>query len=156
MIRVGSRGEQAPFRWFQCVYAVQLLQRQRAGLYEKRRMGTDCWSDRSWYVVIPRCAIFVRSGNYATRLWMNPARFTTRYNGMPVCAPARRRAGQEEVVNNLVLILLFIFGGVALMVVLLERFGSPIEPEKMSRLSRWIMPLVGLMLVLSVLKYYMG
>lgn len=58
--------------------------------------------------------------------------------------------------NNLVLILLFIFGGVALMVVLLERFGSPIEPEKMSRLSRWIMPLVGLMLVLSVLKYYMG
>jgi len=57
--------------------------------------------------------------------------------------------------GNLLLILLFVFGGVALMVVLGEKFGSPIEPEKAQRLQRWIFPLVGLMLVLSLLKFYL-
>ena len=56
--------------------------------------------------------------------------------------------------NNLLLILLLIFGGVALMVVVVERFGKPVDSARAQRLSRWILPLVGLSLVLSLIKYY--
>ena len=56
--------------------------------------------------------------------------------------------------NNLLLILLFVFGGVALMVVLGERFAQPADPERMRQLRRWLLPLVGLMLVLSVAEHY--
>jgi hypothetical protein len=56
--------------------------------------------------------------------------------------------------SNLLLVLLGIFAGVALMVVVLERFASPVEPERMRRLQRWILPLVGLMLLLSLIDYY--
>ena len=56
--------------------------------------------------------------------------------------------------NNLMLILLFVFAGVALMVLLGERFAKPADPEQTQRISRWIMPLVGLTLVLSLFKYY--
>ena len=57
--------------------------------------------------------------------------------------------------NNLLLILLFIFTGVALMVFLGERFASAPDPQQMARLRRWLVPLVGLMLVLSLFKYYL-
>jgi uncharacterized membrane protein YfcA len=57
-------------------------------------------------------------------------------------------------VETLLLLLLFIFAGVALMVVLGERFAKPMEPEKMQRVSRWILPLVGVALVLSALRFY--
>ncbi len=56
--------------------------------------------------------------------------------------------------NNLLLILIFVFGGVALMVVLGERFGKPADPQRMRQLQRWLLPLVGLSLVLSLAKYY--
>lgn len=56
--------------------------------------------------------------------------------------------------SNLLLVLLGIFAGVALMVVVLERFASPMEPDRMRRLQRWILPLVGLMLLLSLIDYY--
>lgn len=56
--------------------------------------------------------------------------------------------------NTLILILLLIFGGVALMVVLGERFANPADPERMRQLQRWLIPLVGLMLVLSLLNFY--
>mgnify|MGYP001812635982 FL=1 len=55
---------------------------------------------------------------------------------------------------NLLLILLGIFGGVALMVVLSKRFASSTDPARVQQLQRWIIPLVGLMLVLSAFKYY--
>lgn len=57
--------------------------------------------------------------------------------------------------GNLLIILFFLFLGVALMVILGERFGKPMDPEKMRKLQRWFLPLVGLMLVLSVLRYYL-
>jgi len=57
-------------------------------------------------------------------------------------------------VSNLILLLLLIFAGVALMVVLGERFAQPMEPEKLHKLQRWIWPLVGLVLVLSILDFY--
>lgn len=56
--------------------------------------------------------------------------------------------------NNLLLLLLLIFGGVALMVVIGERFASPASPERMRQLRRWILPLVAIMLVLSLLDFY--
>ena len=56
--------------------------------------------------------------------------------------------------NTLVLLLILIFAGVALMVVLGERFAKPAEPERLQRLTRWIMPLVGLSIVLSLARYY--
>ena len=56
--------------------------------------------------------------------------------------------------SNLLVILFFVFAGVALMVVLGERFSKPAEPEKLRRIQRWIFPLVGLMLLLSLLQHY--
>ncbi len=57
--------------------------------------------------------------------------------------------------NVLLVILLCVFAGVALMVLLGERYAKPMPAEKMARLQRWIMPLVGLMLVLTMIKYYL-
>ena len=56
--------------------------------------------------------------------------------------------------NSLFLILLCIFVGVALMVVLGERFAQPADPERMRQLRRWLIPLVGLSLVLSAVEFY--
>ena len=55
---------------------------------------------------------------------------------------------------NLALILLFVFAGIAAMVILGERFARPADPQQMQRLSRWLVPLVGLMLVLSAINFY--
>jgi hypothetical protein len=57
--------------------------------------------------------------------------------------------------TNLILVVALIFGGVALMVVLGERFAKPVDPAGMRRLQRWLLPLVGLMLVLSLAQYYL-
>jgi len=56
--------------------------------------------------------------------------------------------------NTLLLLLLFIFGGVALMVVLGEKFAKPLPPEKLQRLSRWILPLVGLSILIQMFRYW--
>lgn len=56
--------------------------------------------------------------------------------------------------NNLLLILVLVFAGVALMVALGERFASPLDPEKMRKVQRWILPLVGLSIVISLARYY--
>ena len=57
--------------------------------------------------------------------------------------------------NTLFMLLLFIFGGVALMVVLGERFAKPMEPEQMQKLSRWIIPLLAIALVIQMIRYWM-
>ena len=57
--------------------------------------------------------------------------------------------------NTLMIILLCVFAGVALMVVLGERFAKPPEPEKLRQLTRWIYPLVGLAIVLQMLRYFL-
>ena len=58
--------------------------------------------------------------------------------------------------TNLISILFFIFVGVFLMVFLVERFAGDTDPEKVASLNRWIMPLVGLLLILSTLKFFLG
>lgn len=55
---------------------------------------------------------------------------------------------------DLLLILLLLFVAVALMVVLGERFAKPASPEQLARLRRWLIPLVGAALVLSILDFY--
>ncbi|MFO7553037.1 MAG: hypothetical protein R6W80_16645 [Haliea sp.] len=57
--------------------------------------------------------------------------------------------------NNLLMLLLFIFGSVALMVFLGERYARPADPERMARMRRWLVPLVGVMLLLSLLDFYL-
>jgi hypothetical protein len=56
--------------------------------------------------------------------------------------------------SNVLLILLLVFGGVGLMVVLGERFAKPADPRRTQQLRRWLMPLVGVMLLLSLIDYY--
>ncbi len=56
----------------------------------------------------------------------------------------------------LLLVLLLIFGGVGLMVVLGKRFAQPADPQRLHQLQRWLLPLVGLMLVLSLVNHYMS
>jgi cadmium resistance protein CadD (predicted permease) len=56
--------------------------------------------------------------------------------------------------SNLLLLLLAIFVGVGLMVVLGERFAKPADPQQMRKLQRWLVPLIGIMLVLSVADYF--
>ena len=56
--------------------------------------------------------------------------------------------------GNLLLLLLLIFGGVALMVVIGQRYAKPANPEQMRKLQRWLIPLIGLSLVLSLVTHY--
>ena len=55
---------------------------------------------------------------------------------------------------NLLILLALIFGGVALIAVVSKRFSGPGDSARMQQLQRWIMPLVGVMLLLSLLNYY--
>ena len=57
--------------------------------------------------------------------------------------------------NTLLMLLLFIFGGVALMVVLGEKFAKPMEPGKLQKITRWILPLVGLSILIQMIRYWM-
>ena len=56
--------------------------------------------------------------------------------------------------NTLLLILMFIFGGVALMVVLGEKFAKPMAPDQLRRITRWIIPLVILSLVIHMFQLW--
>lgn len=55
---------------------------------------------------------------------------------------------------NLLLILLGIFAGVALMATVSKRFAQPQDSRRLGQLQRWIFPLVGLLLVLSLIRHY--
>lgn len=55
---------------------------------------------------------------------------------------------------TLLLILAAIFIAVALMVVLGERYARPPTAEQMNAMRRWLMPLVGAALVLSLVNHY--
>ncbi len=55
---------------------------------------------------------------------------------------------------NLLFLLLLVFAAVGLMVVLGERFAKPANPEQLARLRRWLIPLVGAVLVLSIVDFY--
>lgn len=58
--------------------------------------------------------------------------------------------------QNLLVLLLCIFGGLAVLVVVAEKFGGATDENTAARLQRWIAPLVGLLLVVSAIKYFIG
>jgi len=55
---------------------------------------------------------------------------------------------------QLLLVLLVLFAAIALLVVLGERYARPPGPEQLARLRRWLVPLVGALLVLSLVDHY--
>ena len=56
--------------------------------------------------------------------------------------------------ENLFKLLFYLFIAVALMVVVLERFGSPMEPEVQQKWSRWILPLCAVLLVIQLFRHF--
>lgn len=56
--------------------------------------------------------------------------------------------------STLFMILLGVFAGVALMVVIGERIAKPMDPEQVNKLSRWIMPLIGVIILLQAFLYF--
>ncbi|MFT4518697.1 MAG: hypothetical protein ACI9JM_001082 [Halioglobus sp.] len=56
--------------------------------------------------------------------------------------------------NSLLILLLLIFGGVALMVVLGEKFAEPAAPERLAKLQRWLIPLLCVAAAASFVDYY--
>lgn len=63
------------------------------------------------------------------------------------------KAFGEYVLSNLLLILLCLAVALILFSNLTERFATPIAPEKLAKLSRWILPLVGLMIIAQLIDY---
>ena len=55
---------------------------------------------------------------------------------------------------NLVLILLVLFISLVVLVKLTEKRAKPMSPEQQAKLSRWLMPLVFLMLLAGLLRHY--
>ena len=55
---------------------------------------------------------------------------------------------------NLLVLLVLIFAGVALIAMVSKRFSGPADSGRMQQLQRWLVPLVGVMLLLSLLNYY--
>lgn len=57
---------------------------------------------------------------------------------------------------NLFTILAFLFIALLVLVPLIERFAPRPSPEQQSKISRWILPLVGLSLVVALFKSFMS
>ena len=57
--------------------------------------------------------------------------------------------------TNLIIILAVLFASLFLFINLTERFAKPMEPEKVAQLSRWILPLVGLLIVIQLFRHYL-
>lgn len=57
--------------------------------------------------------------------------------------------------ENLLLILLVLAVAMFLLVTIGERVMKPMSPEAASRLSRWLMIAVGIMLVVGVARFYL-
>lgn len=55
--------------------------------------------------------------------------------------------------SNLLLILLCLGAALILFVNLTERFATPMSAEKLAKISRWILPLVGLLIVIQLVRY---
>ena len=56
--------------------------------------------------------------------------------------------------ENLFKLLVVLFCAVAVMVFALERLGSPVSEAQQARLSRWILPLVALLVVIQLFRHY--
>ncbi len=57
--------------------------------------------------------------------------------------------------ENLLLILLCLFAALFVVVKLAERFGTPMEPQEQSKLSRWAIILLAILLVGNLLRHWL-
>lgn len=57
---------------------------------------------------------------------------------------------------NLILIIVVLFATLLIIVTFLEKRGTEPSPEKIQRLSRWILPLVAIALVVQGLQYLLN
>jgi len=55
---------------------------------------------------------------------------------------------------NIILILGILFIALIAMVTLVERFGKKQSSEEVSRISRWVIPLMAAIMVLQLLAYF--
>ncbi|GAB2189739.1 hypothetical protein MAH1_13470 [Sessilibacter sp. MAH1] len=55
---------------------------------------------------------------------------------------------------NLLLILGILFIALFILIPVLERYGKSYSPEEVSKISRWAMPLVALLIIVQILLYF--
>ena len=58
--------------------------------------------------------------------------------------------------GNLFTLLVVLFAAVALMVFVLERFAKPMSDEQTANVSRWILPLLLVLVLLSMFRVFTG
>ncbi|POP51334.1 hypothetical protein D0911_18355 [Zhongshania marina] len=58
--------------------------------------------------------------------------------------------------GNLLTILAFLFIALIVLVPVIEKFAPRPSPEQQAKISRWILPLVGLSLILALFKSFMS
>lgn len=58
--------------------------------------------------------------------------------------------------QNLIVLVLCIFAAVAILAAVTQRFGKATDADTTANIQRWIAPLVGLLLAVSALKYFLG
>ncbi|MGB2272570.1 MAG: hypothetical protein ACPH15_06080 [Pseudomonadales bacterium] len=56
--------------------------------------------------------------------------------------------------ENLFKLLLILFAAVAAMVFVLERFGKPMAADQQAKLSRWVLPLIAILLIAQLFRHY--
>ncbi len=56
--------------------------------------------------------------------------------------------------ENLLKLLFILFIAVAVMVVVLERFGKPMDNEQQVKLSRWVIPLLAILIIAQIIRHY--
>lgn len=57
---------------------------------------------------------------------------------------------------NVLMILGVLFLALIVVIPLVERFGKKYSAEEVSKISRWVMPLMGLLLLIQGLRYLFG
>lgn len=58
--------------------------------------------------------------------------------------------------GNLLTILAFLFIALIVLVPVIEKFAPRPSPKQQAKISRWILPLVGLSLILALFKSFMS
>ena len=56
--------------------------------------------------------------------------------------------------GNLITVLAVLFFSLFIIVYLLERFGPDVPSEKITKMSRYIFPLIGIFMVLQAVRYF--
>ena len=56
--------------------------------------------------------------------------------------------------ENLLKLLFILLIAVAVMVVVLERFGKPMDNEQQVKLSRWVIPLLAILIIAQIIRHY--